>query len=193
VVRYNPDGTLDSGFGSSGKTTIAIGFDMDYAEAVALQSDGRIVTGCRSQIGPLNKFAAARFSSNGALDSGYGVGGVNYFDFGSGADENANGMALDSLGRITMVGGAGNLFGILRVTSDPILRINSITHLANGHMALAGIGVPDGSHTLLKATTPNGSNFNALAPVSADASGNWQYEDATALGDAVRFYRLSFP
>jgi len=196
VVRYNPDGTLDSGFGSSGKTTIAIGFDMDYAEAVALQSDGRIVTGCRSQIGPpgpLYKFGVARFSSNGTLDGGYGVGGVNYFDFGSGADENANGMALDSLGRITMVGGVGNVFGILRVTSDPLLRINSITHLANGHMALAGIGVPDGSHTLLKASTLNGSNFNALAPVAADASGNWQYEDATALSDAVRFYRLSFP
>jgi uncharacterized delta-60 repeat protein len=193
VVRYNPDGTLDSGFGSSGKTTIAIGFAADYAEAVALQNDGKIVTGCRSQFGPLNKFAVARFLANGTLDSGYGVGGVNYFDFGSGADENANGMALDSLGRITMVGGVGNVFGILRVTSDPFLRINSITHLANGHMALAGIGVPDGSHTLLEATTLHGSNFNALAPVSADASGNWQYEDATALSDAVRFYRLSFP
>jgi uncharacterized delta-60 repeat protein len=193
VVRYNPDGTLDAGFGSNGKTTIAIGFASDYAQAVAVQSDGKIVTGCRSQNGPLYKFAVARFSSNGTLDSGYGLGGVNHFDFGSGADENANGMAMDSLGRITMVGGAGNVFGILRVTSDPFLRINSITHLANGHMALAGIGVPDGSHTLLKATTLNGSNFNALAPVSADASGNWQYEDATALSDAVRFYRLSFP
>jgi hypothetical protein len=60
-------------------------------------------------------------------------------------------------------------------------------------MTLAGIGVPDGSHTLLNATTLNGNNFNALAPVSADASGNWQYEDATALANAVRFYRLSFP
>jgi len=48
VLRYNPDGTLDSGFGESGKVTSEIGRDADDATSVALQSDGKIVAAGRT-------------------------------------------------------------------------------------------------------------------------------------------------
>src|SRR5206468_2877871 len=43
VLRYNADGTLDTGFGKSGKVTTQIGGNSDSANSVALQSDGKIV------------------------------------------------------------------------------------------------------------------------------------------------------
>src|SRR5262249_32342001 len=44
LARYNPDGTLDPTFGSSGKvTTINNGTSDEQAYAVALQPDGKIV------------------------------------------------------------------------------------------------------------------------------------------------------
>ena len=44
AARFNTDGTLDTSFGSSGIKSIDFG-GWDYANAVALQSDGEIVMG----------------------------------------------------------------------------------------------------------------------------------------------------
>ncbi len=192
LARYNTNGTLDATFGSGGVATASIGLGISYALAVALQSDGKIVTACRAQNGPYFNFAGARFLTNGVLDSTYGFGGVNYFDYGTGTDENVNGMALDSLGRMVMVGHVGNLFAVMRVGGNATLRFNSITTLANHHIFLTGSGLPSASHTLLKASKASGA-FTSFAPVSADSSGNWQYEDTTASGSAAGFYRLSYP
>jgi uncharacterized delta-60 repeat protein len=192
LARYNTNGTLDATFGNGGTTIASIGLANSYAIKVALQSDGKIVTACRAQNGPYYIFAVARFLTNGVLDSAYGFGGVNYFDYGTGADENLNGMALDHLGRMVMVGQAGNLFAVMRVSGDTVLRFNSITPLANRHIFLTGTGVPSASHTLLKAASPPAS-FSSLASVLTDSSGNWQYEDASASGSSVGFYRLSYP
>ena len=130
--------------------------------------------------------------ANGVLDPTYGFGGVNYFDYGTGADENVNAMALDPLGRMVIAGHAGNLFAVARVTGDPALQFTSITRLANQHIFLTGTGVPSASHTLLKATSVGGS-FTFFAPLTTDSNGNWQHEDATVSGSSIGFYRFSYP
>jgi uncharacterized delta-60 repeat protein len=193
LLRYNGNGSLDSTFGSGGKMTARIGFAVDIAYAVALQNDGKIVTGCRSQVDSFYKFAVARFLTNGVLDPNYGVSGVNTFDFGTGADELVNAMALDSAGRMVMVGTIGSVFGIVRVTGDPFLRITSITKLPNGHMLLKGLGVPGGNHTMQSSPRFSPAAFTPLGPVTADATGAWMYEDATASTSSNRCYRLSYP
>jgi uncharacterized delta-60 repeat protein len=43
LVRYNNDGTLDGTFGSSGKTTTDFAGLGDFANAMALQSDGKVI------------------------------------------------------------------------------------------------------------------------------------------------------
>src|SRR3990167_2042134 len=43
LVRYNTDGSLDTTFNSTGIVTTAIGSSSDYANSVAIQSDGKIV------------------------------------------------------------------------------------------------------------------------------------------------------
>src|SRR5688572_28431714 len=42
VAHFNPDGSLDTGFGSGGTQTTDFGGD-DFASAVAVQPDGKIV------------------------------------------------------------------------------------------------------------------------------------------------------
>jgi uncharacterized delta-60 repeat protein len=48
IVRYNSDGTLDTGFGSGGRKTTDIAGGTDVAQAVAIQSDGKIVAAGRA-------------------------------------------------------------------------------------------------------------------------------------------------
>src|SRR5262249_41502767 len=43
LARYNRDGSLDASFGSGGKVTTDFGGSIDKAEAVAVQSTGKIV------------------------------------------------------------------------------------------------------------------------------------------------------
>jgi uncharacterized delta-60 repeat protein len=52
IVRYNPDGTLDNGFGTNGKMAAGIGMiNICYANAGALQSDEKIVVAGSAQNG----------------------------------------------------------------------------------------------------------------------------------------------
>jgi uncharacterized delta-60 repeat protein len=50
AARFNPTGTLDTSFGSGGRTTIPGGF-IEIAYAVALQGDGRIILAGQSAAG----------------------------------------------------------------------------------------------------------------------------------------------
>jgi uncharacterized delta-60 repeat protein len=84
VVRYNPNGSLDTTFGVDGKvTTDFVGRD-DGALALAIQSDGKIIaagemwfppdgtpySGLRSRRGAL-----VRYNKDGSLDTTFGAGG----------------------------------------------------------------------------------------------------------------------
>lgn len=63
LSRYNPDGSLDVGFGIGGTVTT----DAGYAQAVAIQSDGKILVGGGG---------LARYTRDGALDTTFGAGGM---------------------------------------------------------------------------------------------------------------------
>src|SRR3989442_1603022 len=52
IVRYNPDGSLDTSFGGTGKILIPDSDSVDYARSVAIQPNGKIVVaGDSSNIG----------------------------------------------------------------------------------------------------------------------------------------------
>ena len=61
LVRYNPDGTLDSSFGSGGKVTTSIGSSGSYASALILQPDGKLVAAGISFNGSNADFGLARY------------------------------------------------------------------------------------------------------------------------------------
>lgn len=84
LVRYNSNGSLDTSFNGSGKATLTIEGNVNMASAIALQPDGKILLAgfsCNVSIGMSSsvcltpKFTIVRYSSNGALDTGFGSGG----------------------------------------------------------------------------------------------------------------------
>ncbi len=85
MARYNPDGSLDNTFGSSGKVVTyfrnggASGTTLEYgnASSIVIQPDGKIILGGGAYLGtdtvPVLRFL--RYNANGSLDSSFGNGG----------------------------------------------------------------------------------------------------------------------
>lgn len=81
VARFTTSGAADSSFGTSGRVQIDFYGARDRANAVAIDSSGRIVvSGLADNNSKGNKatgavLAAARLLSNGSLDPSFGTGG----------------------------------------------------------------------------------------------------------------------
>ncbi len=77
VVRYNPDGTLDTSFNGTGMTTTGVGQFNNQAYSVAIQPDGKIVLGGHddSWLGYTKSFGVVRLTPNGFLDASFGSNG----------------------------------------------------------------------------------------------------------------------
>ena len=103
LARHNPDGTLDTSFSGDGRqrTNFAGG---SQADAVALQSDGKIVVVGTTGEFPRADLALARYNPNGSLDTSFSGDGKQTTDFG--ASEGARGVAIQGDGRIVVVGAA---------------------------------------------------------------------------------------
>ena len=105
VVRYNPDGTLDLTFNTTGKVlTDFSGFgSYDTLQALAIQSDGKIVAAGRSNASGHSNFAVARYTATGVLDGTFNATGkvLTVFDAGSAM---ANAVVIQSDGKIVAVG-----------------------------------------------------------------------------------------
>jgi uncharacterized delta-60 repeat protein len=71
LVRYLPDGNLDSSFGTNGKVVQNL-VGTDTAYAMALQANGRLVMAGTCLSGLTSTMCAARFTTSGALDTTFG-------------------------------------------------------------------------------------------------------------------------
>jgi uncharacterized delta-60 repeat protein len=69
LARYNPDGSLDTGFGSNGRVTTDFLGGADSVTAIVIQTDGRIVVAGYAYNGGDYDFALARYNPNGSLDT----------------------------------------------------------------------------------------------------------------------------
>lgn len=79
VARYNEDGSIDTTFGTAGKVTINSGNNEDYAVAIAIQADGKILIGGYTYVGnnPLRyDLVVARLNTDGSFDNNYGNNGI---------------------------------------------------------------------------------------------------------------------
>jgi len=122
LVRYNADGSLDSSFGSGGQVVTPLGGIYDDANAIALQSDGKIVLAGPTQTGTgVDNFGVARFTTNGALDSSFGGTGKIITTI-AGGESVANGVGIQADGKIVVAGyayvGANTNFALVRFNPD---------------------------------------------------------------------------
>jgi uncharacterized delta-60 repeat protein len=135
VIRYNPDGSLDTSFGIGGQVLTDFNNSTDWALAIALQLDGRIVVaGYASTPNLAYTFAVARYTSNGELDQSFGTGGkvTVFFNkiFKGGKSLRPlvasliRDVAIQSDGKIVLAGFADNNFGLARLSPDGSLDLN---------------------------------------------------------------------
>ncbi len=107
LLSHTQPGTLDSTFGTAGKTTLDLqGLD-DMAYAMVLQNDGKILVGGISK-SPLNyDFGIARLNTDGTVDTGFNTVGWKATSFGN--QEAVNSIIVQGSGKI-VAGGWTNAF-----------------------------------------------------------------------------------
>ncbi|MEC3956419.1 hypothetical protein VMT65_25525 [Nocardia sp. CDC153] len=181
VVRYASDGKPDTGFGRNGVVSTDFGGKADVANAVAIQTDGKIVAaGTSHGTTTGDNIALARYTADGMLDAGFGDGGKVSTDLGTQADH-ANAVALTSEGRIVIAGSThdpaqGDNFVLVRYTADG----KQDTGFGDGGKATTDFGgkadvayglaiAPDGKLVAAGTSTGTATGDNiALARYSAD-------------------------
>jgi uncharacterized delta-60 repeat protein len=112
MVRYNPNGSLDTGFGTNGIVSMESGF-FD-ANTILVQAEGKIVATGNAYDGTSghNGFAIVRLISNGSLDPSFGAGGRSVFTINAGGTNYAYASdgALQPDGKILVTGYFGHYY-----------------------------------------------------------------------------------
>ncbi len=104
LVRYNADGSLDQTFGTGGRVTTDFNSGQDEINALALQTDGKIIAaGLGRDPSGLLIIAIARYNSNGTLDTTFDSDGKVEALFGTGSGF-AHDVVIDSSNRIIVAG-----------------------------------------------------------------------------------------
>ncbi len=111
LARYNANGTRDTTFGGDGKIVTNITAGDDWANGVTIQTDGKIVV---AGTGGYARFALARYTPDGVLDSAFGDNGTVLTDFTTLQDDIAYGVAIQTDGKIVAAGSAGEGYGDAR-------------------------------------------------------------------------------
>ncbi len=103
IVRYNSDGTIDTGFGTNGIVTRDFGFDQ-VVQSIAIQSDGKIVVGGSDAAGSGSRiWTIGRYTTEGSLDTSFN-GGIISNPIGDDIFEILTDLKIQPDGRIVAVG-----------------------------------------------------------------------------------------
>lgn len=118
LARYNADGSLDATFGSGGRVVTDLFGLPEFANACALQADGRIVVAGFAFV----DFALVRYNTDGSLDFTFGGTGKVITDF-FGFEERANAVAIQQDGKL-VVGGFASKNSMSTSSDFAIARYN---------------------------------------------------------------------
>ena len=183
VLRLNPDGSLDTGFGERGSVVVAVGPHGDLPTDILLMPDGRIVVSVTNQANDSTGFGAVRLLADGSLDTSFNGDGTLQFSPRPGQAASVTYATLQDDGKLLMVGlaqgsGTGLDFAIARVGVDGrldtgfgsggtvVLPIGPGTDNARAVVAL------DDGKVLVAGTTRSANNDvdSALVRLNADGS-----------------------
>jgi uncharacterized delta-60 repeat protein len=152
LARYNTNGTLDLTFGTGGKVTTDFGTSDDFALALGIDDDGKIVVAGYSYNGSKYYFALARYDANGSLDTtGFGTDGKVTTSIGIG-DSYAYALGIQpSDGKIVVAGSSYNDsskkydFALVRYNTDGSLDSHPVTGFGADHSGIVTTPIENGS------------------------------------------------
>ncbi len=172
-VRFNTDGSLDTGFGGTGKVFVAMSTGNDQVNAIAIQGDGRIVgVGDGNVSSSQDSVMLTRLNTDGSVDTGFGTGGVATTSVGT-TTSNGNAVALQSDGKIVV---GGQWFNPSGTTDDFLVARYAANGTLDGTFGSGGI------------VTTDAGNHNRLFSVAILPSGKIVGSGLTADGFALVQY-----
>src|SRR5207237_6338983 len=122
VAAHGRPGLVDTAFGTQGAARIVFPGGNDYAYAMAVQADGRIVIAGSASNGLDNDFAVARLNADGSPDNTFGSGGRLLIPVGQG-DDYAYAVAIDASGRIILAGMANDTLSPTEAPQFAVVRL----------------------------------------------------------------------
>jgi uncharacterized delta-60 repeat protein len=186
LVRYNPDGSLDTNFDGDGKVVTDIQGTADSGNALALQPDGGIVVAGSSHDQYNWGYAVARYGPDGSLDSSFGgTGTVTTRVAGTTGDDFANGVAVQPDGKIVVTGDGptpynGIDFATIRYLANGVLDPD----FGSSGLAITTFGQYDDFGNAV-AIQPDGKIVTVGASDGGESSGAFNFAVARIIGDAT--------
>ncbi len=197
LVRYNTDGTIDTGFDTDGIVTTDLAGGVDEANSVALQSDGKIMVAGTAYIGASSDFGLTRYNSDGSLDNTFDIDGKVLTDFASSYDYGFA-IALQGDGKIVLAGysynGTDNDFAMARylIGVAPIAPSNLILTplkiLMQGKMQL---NWQDNSTDEIGFIIEHSLDGSSWLTVDSVLANNITYADTGLASNTNYYYRVS--
>jgi uncharacterized delta-60 repeat protein len=219
LARYNPDGSLDASFSGDGKVITDFAGGRDWAAALVVQPDGKIVASGWAWTVSYCDFAVARYDPDGSLDTSFDSDGKVTTDF-VGREDCSYALALQPDGKLVVAGYAWNGnnedFALARYNSDGSLDASfdgdgllttsfsgsydaayALALQPDGKLVAAGITsiIGNGDFALAR-YNPDGSldtSFGGDGRVTTDFAGNSDTAYALACSQTVRSPPLGTP
>jgi uncharacterized delta-60 repeat protein len=185
LVRYKPDGTLDTTFGNgTGQVSLSLRTD---GGGLAVDSTGRIyVGGSVIQTSASGyDFAVQRFNPNGTPDSTFGNNSIAAVDLGTASDF-GSGLCLDAQGRVVEVGSVYN--GATNTWNADLVRLTTtgVFDTTFGSGTGIVIGIPFDGHDAEVAVDPTTGNLivstsNQFARYTANGTLDTSFGNGTGM------------
>lgn len=142
VVRFEADGNVDSAFGINGKCKIPLPGNYNLTRTAKVLSNGKILVGGMINYSSIDYIPfTAQLNSDGAIDSTYGINGVNILD-SLGINALVEDIAIQPDGKVVCVLNYNNVafsnFYIVRLLSNGSF---DNTFGANGIVETSFIGI----------------------------------------------------
>jgi uncharacterized delta-60 repeat protein len=122
LARYNGDGSLDRTFGADGKVKTPLD-TLQFASALALLGDGRLVVAGDAVRGDGSDVWLARYNGDGSPDTSFGDGGRVFLDLGG--YDRGYALAVQRDGNLVVAGSTGpgvpNHIALVRCNADGTL------------------------------------------------------------------------
>jgi len=175
LTQFDLTGTLDTTFGSSGRTVTDFGAT-DAARSIAVTAADQIVVGGDSG----NNFAFARFDSSGNLDPTFAQNGRQLFALGNGTTNGLGAIAIQSSGALIATGAMGSQVVVVRLTptgeADGTFGNGGLV-IVGGLIARTDLGGPDRTEGLALQST------GAILVANTTSTGDFGIVRLTANGN----------
>jgi uncharacterized delta-60 repeat protein len=162
LVRYNSNGTLDTGFGTGGKMTTDFAGSTDEPSAVALQVDGNIVVAGLAENNARNDFALARYI--GGTGGGTGTSAATATTLGSSINPSSVGASIVFTATISGTGPTGTVN--FRDGSNSIPGCSAVALPGSGNARIASCTTTSlgaGAHSVTAAYSGDATNAASIS------------------------------